>query len=121
MPGRTVKRVSAYFLTGALLFGAAGFSVASGAGASGATKPDTIMISNFMFHPMVLTVRPGTTITVTNKDTVVHTLTATGGQFNTGNISPHKTKTFTAPKKTGTYHYFCAIHQFMMGKLIVRK
>jgi plastocyanin len=80
---------------------------------------DHIMISNFMFTPMTDTVAPGTTVSVTNTDAVKHTLSATDGQFNTGDISPNQTKTFKAPTKSGTYHYICDIHQYMMGTIVV--
>jgi len=73
-----------------------------------------------MFSPMTASVAPGSTVSVTNKDSVTHTLTATGGQFNTGDIGPGQTKTFTAPSKTGTYSYICNIHQYMMGTIVVR-
>jgi plastocyanin len=64
-------------------------------------------------------VAPGSTVSVTNKDTVTHTLTASDGQFNTGDIGPGQTKTFTAPSKAGTYSYICNIHQYMMGTIVV--
>jgi plastocyanin len=90
-------------------------------GASGAAKQaNSITISNFMFAPMSASVAPGTTVRVTNKDSVDHTLTATGGQFDTGDIGDGQTKTFTAPTKPGTYHYICNIHQYMMGIIVVR-
>jgi len=73
-----------------------------------------------MFMPMSISVSPGATVKVTNKDSATHTLTATGGQFNTGNITHDQTKTFKAPSKSGTYHYICSIHQFMIGTIIVK-
>jgi plastocyanin len=73
-----------------------------------------------MFSPMDLSVAPGATISVTNKDSATHTLTASGSQFNTGDIVQNQTKTFTAPTKPGTYHYICNIHQYMMGTITVR-
>ena len=83
-------------------------------------QANSITISNFMFAPMSASVAPGTTIRVTNKDSVDHTLTATGGQFDTGDIGGGQTKTFTAPTKPGSYHYICNIHQYMMGTIVVR-
>jgi plastocyanin len=65
-------------------------------------------------------VAPGATVKVTNKDSVTHTLTATGGQFNTGDIGAGQTKTFTAPSKAGTYSYICNIHQYMKGTIVVK-
>jgi len=84
------------------------------------TSTETITISNFMFSPMHASVAPGSTVSVTNKDSVTHTLTATGGRFNTGDIGPGQTKTFRAPSKAGTYDYICNIHQYMMGTIVVR-
>jgi plastocyanin len=104
--------------------GSSGSPASSGAGsgstAAGATSTNAITISNFMFSPMSASVAPGSTISVTNKDSVAHTLSATGGQFNTGDIDGGQTKTFTAPSKAGTYHYICNIHQYMMGTIVVR-
>ncbi len=93
----------------------AGGSGDGGGGGGGSS----ITISNFMFTPMSVTVAPGATVSVTNKDSATHTLTATGGQFNTGNITQNQTKTFTAPTKPGTYSYICNIHQYMEGTIKV--
>jgi plastocyanin len=66
------------------------------------------------------TVAPGATVSVTNMDSATHTLTATGGQFSTGNVTQNQTKTFTAPAKPGTYSYICNIHQYMTGTITVK-
>lgn len=87
---------------------------------SGSASDEKVTISNFMFSPMHLTVSPGATVSVTNRDSATHTLTATGGQFNTGDISKNQTKTFAAPMKSGTYSFICGIHQFMTGTVTVR-
>jgi plastocyanin len=104
-------------------------SVGGGGGSpssSSASKPSsssssstTVTISNYMFSPMTDIVKPGATISVTNKDGVAHTLTANNGAFNSGNIGPHQTKTFKAPTKPGTYSYICSIHQYMTGTIKV--
>ena len=114
-------------LAGAVLFvafGGGGESAGPGSSgssvSSGSSTGTSISISNFMFSPMTLSVKPGATISVTNKDSATHTLTASGpGGFNTGNISHNQTKTFTAPTKPGTYQYICNIHQYMMGTIKV--
>jgi plastocyanin len=98
--------------------GSAPSHASSGAGA--AVAANSVTISNFMYSPMTAVVAPGATVKVVNKDAVAHTLTAMGGQFDTGNIDPGQTKTFTAPTKPGSYHYICNIHQFMMGTIQVR-
>jgi plastocyanin len=98
---------------------AASTSTPNAASGSSATKTSSITISNFMFSPMSATVAPGATVTVTNKDSVTHTLTATNGTFDTGNIGAGQSKTFTAPTKPGKYSYICNIHQYMMGTIVV--
>jgi len=104
--------------------GAAGPATASGSSSSSSSTSAAssvhITISNFMFQAMSVTVKPGATVTVTNKDSATHTLTATGGQFNTGDITQNQTKTFKAPMKPGTYSYICNIHQYMTGNIIVK-
>jgi plastocyanin len=92
----------------------------SSSSASSSVKGTSITISNFMFSPMSLSVAPGATVKVTNKDSATHTLTANGNAFNTGDITQNQTKTFKAPMKPGTYSYICNIHQYMMGTIIVK-
>jgi plastocyanin len=108
-------------LAAALLLAAcsSGGGSGSSSGSGAATSTTSITISNFMFSPMHAVVAPDSTVSVTNKDSVTHTLTATGGQFDTGNIGPGQTKRFKAPSKAGTYSYICNIHQYMMGTIVV--
>ncbi|HEV2362313.1 MAG TPA: cupredoxin domain-containing protein, partial [Acidimicrobiales bacterium] len=67
----------------------------------------TITMTGFAFSPATLTVAPGTRINVVDKDPVAHTVTATGGAFNTGNVGPGQSVTITAPSKAGSYPYIC--------------
>jgi plastocyanin len=91
-------------------------------GAAGSGAADTIVIKNFMFSPMSLSVSPGAVVTVRNEDSVTHTLTdkADPQLFGTGNVSPGQVKTFKAPAKAGSYPFICTIHQFMTGTIVVR-
>jgi plastocyanin len=123
MTRRLKVGAGALVVAGALLLAACG----GGSGLkSGSVTPAThrggtsITISSFMFQPMSLTVSPGATVSVTNKDSATHTLTATGNQFDTGDIGQNHTKTFKAPMKPGKYSYLCNIHQFMMGTITVK-
>jgi plastocyanin len=81
-----------------------------------------ITIQNFAFSPATLTVPAGTTVMVSNKDSVTHTVTASDSakSFNTGDISANAMATFKAPSKPGTYPYHCTIHTFMHGTLTVQ-
>jgi plastocyanin len=92
----------------------------SGGGSSSTGGSATITIQNFSFSPSKITVTPGEKVTVTNKDSVAHTVTANDKKFNTGDISPGKTVTFTAPSSPGSYPYICTIHQYMTGMLTVK-
>jgi plastocyanin len=112
-----------FLLAMALVLAACTSGTPSGTPAStasgGSAKANSIIIHNFAFSPNSLTVAPGATVTVTNKDQVTHTLTTTRGGFNTGDIPGGTSKTFTAPNTPGTYPYICSIHQYMSGTLVV--
>ncbi len=88
-------------------------------GSNGATQTVNVMIRDFMFSPVDVTVAPGATVTIVNQDSANHTLSATDHSFDTGNIPGNATGTFTAPTRPGTYSYICAIHPFMTGTLTV--
>jgi plastocyanin len=84
-------------------------------------KPE-VSIKNYAFSPDTLTVAVGTTVTWTNRDDDVHTVTSdqkenkpfASKNLDTGEVFSFK---FTKP---GTYGYLCAIHPMMVGKVIVR-
>lgn len=58
------------------------------------------------------------TVTWTNYDNVVHTVTSTANAFDSGNVNPGETfsYTFTA---AGTYAYYCIYHPWMKGTIVV--
>lgn len=78
-----------------------------------------VEIPEFAFAPDDLTVAAGTDVSVTNSHTQPHTLTSSEGGFNTGNIDPDQTQTFTAPSEPGAYAFICSYHPFMTGTLTV--
>jgi plastocyanin len=92
---------------------------------SATTTSMKVSIKNFMFTPATFTVAPGATVIITNHDSVTHTCTAMPGShplgaFNSGSIGPGKSVTITAPAKAGSYAYYCGIHNYMTGTLIVK-
>jgi plastocyanin len=91
----------------------------SPSGSSGAVTGATITIKNFAFSPSTLTVTPGSKVTVHNEDSATHTVTSVSTGFNTGDLAPGGTMSFTAPSTAGSYPYICQIHQFMHGTLVV--
>lgn len=122
MRWRQVSRAGTLLIAGALLLGACGTATVKNPAATPQATggSNSITISNFMFQPVKLSVSPGATIEVTNKDSATHTVTSSGGHFTTGDIKQGQTKSFTAPTKPGTYQYICNIHQFMVGTLVVK-
>ncbi|MGX1852447.1 cupredoxin domain-containing protein [Streptomyces sp. NPDC055299] len=98
----------------------AGPTVTAGA-STGIPAAARLTVKDFTFRPAALSVRPGGTVTVVNQDSTAHTVTAIGAKaFDTGSIRPGRTVTFTAPAKTGSYHFRCTIHPYMKGTLTVR-
>ncbi len=93
-----------------------------------------VRISAFRFQPADLTVAAGTTVTWTNDDAILHTVT-TGtsvkkddfGNYDltadgrvTGEM-PDKGKTFSFTfAMPGEYAYFCSRHNNMTGRVVVR-
>jgi plastocyanin len=125
----TVALVGVAVLAGACSSGASSSSSSTTTGSGGSSSGGgsastggsaTITIQNFSFSPAKVTVTPGEKVTVTNKDSVAHTVTANDKKFNTGDIEPGKTVTFTAPSSPGSYPYICTIHQYMTGMLTVK-
>jgi plastocyanin len=79
-----------------------------------------IEISGFKFTPATLTVKAGQIVTVVNRDSVGHTVTADDGtSFESGLLGKDQSGTITAPAKPGNYPYHCAPHPNMKGILIV--
>ena len=89
-----------------------------GAHALAATAP-TIGIKQFKYGPSMLTIPVGTTVTWVNHDEEPHTVTSATGAFSSAGLVNDDTfvQTFTKP---GTYQYFCAIHPYMKGTLVMK-
>jgi plastocyanin len=58
------------------------------------------------------------TVVWTNNDNEPHTVTASDGSFDSGNMNPGATFTYTFTKP-GTYRYICTYHPWMQGYVIV--
>ena len=84
---------------------------------------------NPSYDPDTLTVKKGDKITVTNKDTLPHTVTSGTGptdpnsakQFDTSIIEPGATADIeTTNINPAEYPFHCTVHPYMTGKLVVQ-
>ena len=83
-----------------------------------AAQSATVTIDHHAFAPAALTIAVGTTVTWKNADDTPHTVTDRNGGFrsaalDTGDSFSHS---FTTP---GDYAYFCSLHPFMVGEIVV--
>jgi len=82
-------------------------------------KPAAVVhVKDFSFKPPKVTVHVGDTVLFVNDDGDAHTVTADDKSFDSGGLDTGDTwtRTFTKP---GTYTYFCALHPYMKGEVIV--
>ena len=76
------------------------------------------------FEPPTLNVPVGTTVTWKNSDSTLHTVTSGSNESGTGTIFD---SSYVAAGKTfqhtfsgaGTFDYYCTLHPFMKGKIVV--
>jgi nitrite reductase (NO-forming) len=90
--------------------------------ASGASNPN----SGLSYEPLEVTVKSGSTIIWTNKDSIMHTATSgspeagPSGIFDTGIIGGSGEVAETAINAMpGIYDYYCTLHPHMKGRLTV--
>lgn len=114
MPGNTIRRVSrALFLSAGLI------AVAAGLSAARAETPNEVVIKNFMFSPMALTIKAGSTVTWKNLDGEPHTVVNDAGLFRSAALDQNDTYQFKFDKP-GVYKIFCGIHPTMKETITVQ-
>ncbi len=80
-----------------------------------------VSIKNYMFDPMVIKVKAGTSVTWTNKDSVQHNVVADTASSDAPKgplIGKGQTYSFKF-NKAGTYSFHCMPHSYMHGTVIV--
>ena len=77
-----------------------------------------VTIDNFVFEPVRLTIKAGTTVTWTNRDDIPHTVASPDRAFKSKVMDTDESFsfTFTTP---GEYTYFCSLHPHMTGTIVV--
>jgi plastocyanin len=75
------------------------------------------------YIPSVIVIEKGKQVTWVNEDSAFHSITsgyygAPTDLFDSGHLDPFESYTLTFDK-TGTYDYFCTLHPWMKGQVIV--
>ena len=103
-----------------------GNATAASGGNSVTISPGSSVPSNGKFFvPATLTVSTGTTVTWTNGDSTLHTVTS--GSAESGNSGTEFDSSYLAAGKifqhqfgaAGTFDYYCTLHPWMKGKVVV--
>jgi plastocyanin len=93
--------------------------IAATAIASGADAADAMVVmKNFDFSPMDVTIAPGTTVTWKNLDGEPHTVASRDGLFRSPALDQNDTFQFKFDRP-GVYEYVCSIHPKMMATITV--
>ncbi len=103
----------------AALAAAASIAPATALADDAAPRSITVEIRDMKYAPDALTVAAGTKVTWINKDQMPHTVTDRGRTFASAALDTgdRYTYTFTTP---GEFAYFCALHPFMVARVIVK-
>lgn len=94
--------------------------------ATGSGAPGCEIEFEGCFIPSTATVDVGGSVIFSNTDSVAHTFTSgstidgLSGKFDTGIISPGATYEWI-PDITGIFDYFCMVHPWMIGEIIVQE
>jgi plastocyanin len=80
-----------------------------------------VKIDNFVFQTKELVIPAGTTVTWQNADDVPHTATSKDDPqtFDSGALDTDDKFSFTF-NKPGTYPYYCKVHTYMTGVVVVK-
>ena len=80
--------------------------------------PIVVHMRDFTFAPRTLRVAAGTVVTFVNDDSEAHTARASDGSFSSGGLDYHDSWRH-AFAKPGTFAYFCELHPYMKGTIVV--
>jgi plastocyanin len=87
--------------------------------AAGSDTAPQVMIDNFVYSPVPLTVKVGTTVTWINHDDIPHTVDSTQGKFKSAALDTDDKFEFKFTE-AGEYPFYCRIHPKMTGKIVVQ-
>jgi plastocyanin len=108
--------------------GSANATSATGGGQTTVVMPlgSSAATSGAGYEPPEVTVSPGATVVWDNQDNALHTATSgesptPDGKFDSGIVGANQpSKQVTMPTQLGEYKYFCTLHPFLQGTVIVQ-
>ena len=80
---------------------------------------NVVTIDNFSFTPKEVTVPVGTTVKWVNHDDIPHSVVNKDKVFRSPALDTDDSYSYTFAS-AGTFDYFCGLHPFMSGKIIVK-
>ncbi len=113
MQTNTIRRLLFVLGGSALIAASAGMSTAR------AETSNAVVIKNFMFAPMDLTIKAGSTVTWKNLDGEPHTVVNDAGVFRSAALDQNDTYAYKFDKP-GVYKVFCGIHPNMKETITVQ-
>ncbi len=107
-----------------LLGGSTTLPPVSAENAAGVANTIAVNLKDFAFVPPSLTIKQGTTVVFVNQDPAKHTATSDSRVFDSADIAPGKSFSFTF-NTAGTFPYYCEFHGDkggvdMAGKIVVQ-
>ena len=90
-----MNKNKAFTLLSVVLFSLMLTILPSACSSSPSNSTNVVTISNYMFSPASITVSVGSSVTWKNNDSVTHTVTSDSGLFNSGNLNPGKSYSYT--------------------------
>ena len=118
-----LNRILAGALMGITIAGlvtAAGYGPVAALASAGQRAAQSITIVNDSFKPVTLAVSVGTKVTFTNNDDDPHTVTSVQPLFDSHALAQGDTFGYVF-RKPGTYQYYCKVHPFMKGTIVVKE
>ena len=79
---------------------------------------NVVKIDNFSFGPDTINIPVGTTLTWQNGDDIPHSIVAEDKSFHSKALDSDDQFSFVF-SKPGEFVYFCGLHPFMKGKIVV--
>jgi plastocyanin len=80
----------------------------------------SVTIRDFTYFPEDLSVNLGAEVTWLNEDGVIHDATDRDGAWETELLGEGESGTITLDEP-GSFEYYCTVHPYMEGRLIVRE